>query len=206
MEIKDYIRFLSKNYLMVLVITVLFAGIAYFISVTKPPTYQTSASLEVSRFEKKSQSEVSYFQYDNFYSYQTASAASDNLIGWIMSAATVAEIYEKAGYDVPDTSLKELAKTFTANKAIGTSAVVSISYSSPNKEESISMISTATDVLKDKIENYNSVSEQNVFSVQTSSPFTVVAPKMEGINTIIAAFVGLLLSIGVASIREAIRH
>ena len=206
MEIRDYIRFLSKNYLMVILITILFAGIAYFVSATKAPTYQTSASLEVSRFEKKSQGDVGYFQYDNFYSYQTASAASDNLIGWVMSAATVAEIYEKAGYNVPDSSLKELAKTFTANKAIGTSAVISISYSSQDKQESTKMVETATDVLKDKIESYNNVSEQNVFSVQSRNPYTVIAPKMEGLNTIIAAFIGLLLSIGIASIREAIRH
>jgi len=206
MEVRDYIKFLSKNYVMIVLITLVFAVVTYAVSVAKPQTYQSSASLEVSRFDKKVQSEVSYFQYDSFYSYQTASAASDNLIGWIMSAATVAEVYEKAGYDVPNASLKDLAKTFTATKAVGTSAVVSISYASPKKEESEKMVATATDVLKEKIENYNSVSGQNVFSVQTSEPFSVVAPKMEILNTIIAGFIGLLLSIGMASIREAIKN
>jgi len=192
--------------LTVILITLAFATVTYIVSVTKPPTYQSSASLEVSRFEKKSQGDVPYFQYDNYYSYQTASAASDNLIGWIMSAATVAEVYEKAGYDVPNSSLKDLAKTFTAIKAVGTSAVVSISYSAQDKNKSTKMVSTATEVLKDKIENYNNVSDQNVFSVQSSNPFTIVAPKMEVLNTVIAAFIGLLLSVGTASIREAIRH
>lgn len=206
MEVRDYIKFLSKNCLMIFLITLAFAAVTYIVSVTKPPTYQSSASLEVSRFEKKSQGEVSYFQYDNYYSYQTASAASDNLIGWIMSAATVAEIYEKAGYSVPNTSLKDLAKTFTAVKVVGTSAVVSISYSAQDKDKSIKIVSTATDVLKGKVENYNNVSDQNVFSVQSSDPFTVIAPKMEVLNTIIAVFIGLLLAIGTASVREAIRH
>jgi len=206
MDIQDYVKFLSKNYLMIVLITFIFAGVTYIVSITKPPIYQSSASLEVSRFEKKSQSEVPYFQYDNYYSYQTASAISDNLIGWIMSAATVAEVHERAGYSVPNISLKDLAKTFTAVKAVETSAVISISYSAHDKDKSVKMVSTATEVLKDKVENYNSVSDQNVFSVQSSSPFTVIAPKMEVLNTIIAAFIGFLLAIGTASIREAIRH
>ncbi len=205
MEVSDYIKFLSKNYLIILIITAVFAAVAYIISSSSPNTYQSSASIEVTRFENVPQSEVPYFQYDNYYSYQAASAASDNLIGWIESASTVAEVYEKAGYKLPNASIKDLSKTFTATKTVGTSAVVSFHYSSKDKTQSEKMVSTATGVLKQKVESYNQTAGQNVFSVQYSEPVTVVSPKMEALNTIIAAFVGFLVAIGTVSIKEAIR-
>ena len=135
MEVKDYIRFLSKNYIAVIIITLTFALITYLITIAQPNTYQSSASLEVIKLETKPQSETPYFQYDNYYSYQAASAASDNLIGWIESAATVAQVYNKAGYQIPSANIKDLSKTFTATKTVGTSAIVSISYSSKDVQE-----------------------------------------------------------------------
>lgn len=205
MEVKDYVKFLSRNSVSIIAITLLFTIVAYILTVTRPDTYQSSASLEVTRIEANPQSETPYFQYDNYYSYQTASAVSDNLIGWIESAATVAQIYERAGYEIPNANIRNLSKTFTTTKTVGTSAVISITYSSKDKEQAQKMISTATEVLKEKVEAYNDLSSQNTFSVQYSNPVTVTAPKMEGLNTVIAAFVGLLVAIGTTSIREAIK-
>lgn len=205
MEIKDYIRFLAKNYILIIAITLLFAVATYIISVIRPDTYQSSASIEVTRFESEPQTDVPYYQYDNYYAYQTASVASDNMIGWASSAATTAEIYKRAGYDIPSVSLKELAKTFTAVKDVSTSAVISLSYSSSDQEKSARMIETATKVLKEKVEAYNKVTDQNTFTVQTSTPVTIAAPKMEALNTVIAAFIGFLIALGSVSIREAIK-
>ncbi len=205
MEVKDYIRFLSKNYIVVIIITLTFALITYLITIAQPNTYQSSASLEVIKLETKPQSETPYFQYDNYYSYQAASAASDNLIGWIESAATVAQVYNKAGYQIPSANIKDLSKTFTATKTVGTSAIVSISYSSKDKKQAEDMVSTATEILKEKVEAYNKSSDQKMFSAQYSEPVTVVAPKMEILNVVIATFIGILAAIGTISIREAIR-
>lgn len=205
MEVKDYIKFLSSNYTSIIAITLLFAVAAYIITITRPDTYQSSASLEVTKIEANPQSEASYFQYDNYYSYQTASAVSDNLISWIESAATVAQIYERAGYKIPDANIRNLSKTFTATKTVGTSAVVSITYSSKDKEQARKMISTAMEVLREKVETYNNLSNQDTFSAQCSDPVIVTAPKMEGLNTAIAAFVGLLVAIGTTSIKEAVK-
>jgi capsular polysaccharide biosynthesis protein len=207
MEVRDYIKFLSRNYVIVITTTLIFAIVTYAVTVMQPDTYQSSASLEAIRSEAKPQSEVPYFQYDNYYSYQAASAASDNLIGWIESASTVAQIYDKAGYQKPSANIKDLSKTFTATKTVGTSAVVSISYSSKDREQAEKMVSTATEVLKEKVEAYNKSSDQsqNIFSAQYSEPVTVVAPKMEMLNVAIATFIGLLVAIGTVSIKEAVR-
>jgi len=116
MEFADYIRIVKKNLLMIVVVTVLFGLAAGIVTARQDTSYQASTSIEIARLQSVDQNKVGYFQYDDFYATQVATTFSDNVVGWLASPAMVAEIFQKAGYDLPSGNLKDLGKVFTAKK------------------------------------------------------------------------------------------
>ncbi|MCX6809370.1 MAG: Wzz/FepE/Etk N-terminal domain-containing protein [Candidatus Berkelbacteria bacterium] len=205
MDIKDYINMLKKNAVFILIITAVFALIAAMFTSSKPFSYQASTAIEISRFQSQKQSDVAYFQFDNFYAAEVAAAVSDNMIGFLSTASTVEQIYQRAGYEVPTSDLKGLGKTFTVKKKISTSAVIDVSYADKDQAKAGALIKTAADVIKTKVEQYNKNDSSAFFVANSDSPVIVKAPKPIAINAIIAGFIGLVLSWGIASIREALK-
>lgn len=204
MDLKDYLVILKRNLLLIVVVLLLFCLGGYFATYRQPVSNQASSTLEVQRYETQKQSDVNYFQYGNFYGEQVSSAISDNLSGWLSSPSTVAEIFNQAGYALPNTSLKNLAKIFTAKKTISSSAVLNVSYSDSDKEKARKLTETATRVLKAKAEDSNKIGTSYV-TVQIGTPVIVEAPKAYGLNIAISAFFGLVISLIIVSIREALR-
>jgi capsular polysaccharide biosynthesis protein len=205
MEIKEYLQILKRNLLFLTLILVVFVGVAWTMTEIKATNYRGSSAFEIIRVPSLKQSDVSYFQFDNFYASQVASSVSDNMIGWLASASTVSDIYQRAGYDVPDTSLKALSSTFTATKKKDTAAVVDISYSSTDKEKATRLIKSATETLKSKVSNYNEVDSSAVLITKSSDPVVIPEPKATMVNSLIAGFIGLVVALGLISIREALK-
>lgn len=204
MDLKAYFRILGKNWILIVIIIVLFVGATLYFTGRQPITYSASASIDISRSEQK-QSAVSYYQYDNYYSSLSANSLSDNVVGWVSSPATVAEIYKKANMDLPKGDLKALGKIFTAKKKVASAAVIDISYTSESPEQSSNLVNTATNILKDKVEKYNNNSDTGIFQVNLSSPVVIENAKPYAINIFIAAFAGLLISLAVAFGRESLK-
>ena len=205
MDIKDYVNMLKKNAIFILIVTAIFAIVASIYTNSKPFSYQASTAVEISRFQSLKQSDVPYFQFDNFYAAEVASAVSDNMVGFLSTASTVEQIYQKAGYDIPSSDLKGLSKTFTVKKKISTSAVIDISYADKDEAKANALIKTAADVIKTKVEQYNKNDSSAFFVANSDLPVIVKAPKPIAINAIIAGFIGLVLSWGIASVREALK-
>jgi len=205
MEIKEYVHILKRNMAFLIVILVVFIGFAWISTAMKDTSYNGSAAFEIIRVPSLKQSEVTYFQYDNFYASEVAASASDNMIGWLGSASTVADIYQKAGYEVPDTSLKELGTTFTATKKKDSSSVIDISYSSPDRERAARLIKAATEILKSKVDDYNQADTSAVFTTKFSDPVIIPQPKATLLNSLIAGFIGLIIALGLISIKEALK-
>lgn len=206
MDIRDYYEIIKKNIAYILLITIVFAAVAMIATIRKAPVFQSSATIEITKSAGNSQANVPYYQYDNYYSVQAASALSDNIIGLANGPATVAEIFQKSGYDLPTGDLKALSKVFTAKKYVTTSGVIELSYSSENQQMAKDLINAATSVLKDKISQYNTTDNNGKFAILTGSPVIIEAPKATALNTVIAAFVGLFVSLGLVFFREALKR
>ena len=205
MEFADYIRIVKKNLLMIVVVTVLFGLAAGIVTARQDTSYQASTSIEIARLQSVDQNKVGYFQYDDFYATQVATTFSDNVVGWLASPAMVAEIFQKAGYDLPSGNLKDLGKVFTAKKNVATSTVIVVNYFSTDYNKSEKLIATAAQVLKTKIEGYNSSASSAKFSVDVTTPVVIASPKPTALNTVIAAVVGLFISFGVAFLGESLK-
>jgi capsular polysaccharide biosynthesis protein len=205
MEIKEYFQILRRNWILIVATIIVFCLVAFFVTEKQPYNYQSSSAIEIIRYQSQSQADVPYFQYNNYYANQAAAAVSDNIIGWLSSASTVAEIYQRAGYPLPAASIRALSKTFTIQKKIGTSAVIDVSYSSKNQEQAITLIKTASEVVKERVEQQNKSDTSSILSVRVNEPVSIAEPKPTGLNTSIAGFAGLLVALGIVSIREALK-
>ena len=205
MKIKDYYLVLKKNAWLIILITIVFALVAYIFTALQKPVYQSSIALEIDRLPAQAQSDVNYYQYDNFYSSAVSASISNNMLDWLASASTVTSIFEKAGYPVPTSDIKGLSKTFTVGKKQDTSSVVSISYSSDDRNQAIKIIASASEVMKEKIDDYNKMDSSAKFITRTDQPVVVSAPKQILLNIIIAAFLGFVISLGVVSAKEALK-
>jgi len=205
MEIKEYFQILKRNWILIVATITIFCLVAFLVTEKQPYNYQSSSAIEIIRYQTQRQADVPYFQYNNYYANQAAAAVSDNIISWLSSASTVAEIYQRAGYPLPTASIRALSKTFTVQKKITTSAVIDISYSSKDREKAIKLIKTASELVKERVEQQNSSDTSSILSVRVNEPVSIAEPKPIGLNTGIAGFAGLLVALGIVSIREALR-
>ena len=205
MEFADYLNVFKKNWILIVCSMIVLGSIAFILTVRQPTTYQASAALEVNKQQTVKQTDVSYYEYDNYYNVQAAAAFSDNIVGWMSAPATVAEIFKSAGIDLPRGDLVSLSKIFTAKKSLATSSVITIAYSSTDPDQAKKLIKTANEVMTNKISQYNTADTSAKFTVVTSEPVVVVAPKQITINTVIAVVVGLLLATGLAFAKESVK-
>jgi len=203
MEFSDYIAILKKNILLMLALGIVLGLVAFFATSKQPTSYQATSALEILRDQTQKQSDVAYYQYDNYYNVQVSANLSDNLVGWLAAPSTVAEIFRGAGYDVPSGDLRDLGKIFTVKKKISTSSVIDVSYVSTDSDKAESLMKAAMTNLKGKVEQYNKSDNSSKFSVSISEPVVIIAPKQLTINTVVAVIVGLLIGTGIAFARES---
>ena len=203
MEIGDYFKIIKKNLPAIFLIPIVFAVITLVVTWQSPFSYQSSSAIEITRYQTQKQDEVNYFLYDNYYNTQVATTFSDNVVGWVSTPSTVAETFREAGLALPRVSLRELGKTFTAKKKVDKASVVDLSYTSNNPEKAEKLMQTLTGVLKNKVEKYNSTDSSAKFVVTTANPVVIASPKLYTLNTIIAVFVGLFISLGYLFLKES---
>jgi capsular polysaccharide biosynthesis protein len=206
MELSEYLHILRKNIWIIIITTLVFGLASYILTSKQKVSYQASTGLEISRAETAKQSTVQYYEYDNYYGTQVATTLADNVVGWLSSPAMVAQIFQKAGYPLPPGSLKDLGKVFTAKKQVATATVINISYSSTDQEQSKKLIAAASEVLKDQIENTETGADSATFKVKSVNPVVIAAPKPTVLNTVIAAVIGLFLSISFSLLRETLKR
>lgn len=205
MDIKDYARIIKNNWIILVGVIVVFVLFTYLFTLKKAPNYEASATIEVVRSQNLSQNNAPYYLYDNYYTGLAASSLSDNMLSWLSSASTVGEVFDRAGYQIPSGDSKTLAKVFTARKKLATSAVLEVSYASTDKIKAQKLIGQATEVLKEKIDQYNKVDSSADFNSIVSDPAVTEIPKTYTINLLIAAFVGILVGLSYAFLRESLK-
>ncbi len=205
MDIKDYAAIIKKNGVLLIGIVLVFIITTYLFTANKAATFESSATLEVVRSQQQDQLKVSYYQYDSYYSGLAASSLSDNMLGWLSSSSTVAEVFKDAGYPLPSGDAKTLAKVFTAKKKLATSAVIDISYTSTDQEKAKKLVKGAVIVLEDKVQQYNKVDTSADFNSISGEPVVVEIPKTYTINVLIAIFAALFVGLSFIFLRESLR-
>ena len=132
MELKEYIKIIKNNFKLfaLVVVIVVAAGFAYFC--TRPVSYDTSLVLNITRGGTPASTE---YNYGGFYRLQADEKFAETVVRWLKSPRIVLDIFQEAGLDSKDLSVKKLSKIFKAEKM--SSQIVSVSFSSKSDKQAM---------------------------------------------------------------------
>lgn len=205
MELRDYLKIIGKYWLTIVGLTALVTIATIAWSVTQPVKYESSIVIAVNKPNTVPQRNASYFQYDKYYSIQASSLYADTLNAWLSSAGTAKEIYEKAGYAVPDVSIKKLGRIFKARRL--PPVTLGVSVVDRDKEKAEKLVTAASQVLEARTEEQRKGDDpDHYFTLINDTIVTAEAKQDVPLNTAIGLIAGLILGFIVAFLRDYLRR
>ena len=185
MEFKEYIKIINKNYRMFFTTILIFccATIIYFM--LKPISYDTSLTLNISR---KGNQETQDYKYDDYYRLQADEKFAETIVEWMKSPRIVTDIFSGSGQDPSNLSIKQLTKSFKAEKL--SSQVVSINFNSEDEKTSRKISDSIIAILTANTENLNQNQKENAwFEIHPQEAVVV----KKSYNFLLIFFVSLLI-------------
>ncbi|HCP08487.1 MAG TPA: hypothetical protein DIT25_01670, partial [Candidatus Moranbacteria bacterium] len=146
MEIKEYVQIIKKQtglFLAVIAAAVL-ASFAYFF--LQPASYTASIMLDIARDGSQ---ETEDYKFDDFYRIQADEKFGETVVQWLKDPGVSSEIISGSGFDVKNFSLRELSKSFKAERI--SPQTVAVSFSSPDPEQAARISASLVDVLEKKV-------------------------------------------------------
>jgi len=200
MELKEYYKILKIN-ISVLIYAVIIAVVAVYIwSIKQSETYSTSLLLNVGRIETQSTAD---YRYDQFYRIQADDKFADTVSEWLKMPGVVQEILSKAGLNSSGKSLRQLAKTFSADKM--SPQIIEVRFSPASPDEAGKISSAIASVISDKTKVLNAdARDPNWFKVDPSNLITAKNTQDLRINLSVAALVGLVFGMFFAFVKHYI--
>lgn len=144
------------------------------------------------------------YKYDGYYAVMANQVFADTLESWLDSPEIIAEVYEKAGMDVP-VSMSYLANRFEIDKVVSQSVAVRINAGST--EEAQTLLKAMVEVLKSRIENVLVGSQNQPMFTLSSSNILVLPHQLDyrlqfGVGLVGAVVVGLFMAYAVYAMKE----
>lgn len=192
MELREYIKIINKYKLIFWSIVILCALSALIWTKIQPKSYLASNTYTVNKTSALLQKDASFYQFENYYNVQSSGLFSQIVTNWFESPSLVKEIYENAGIPVPAVSQKKLSKTFKAIRE--EPATINVSVTGSDKEELITLLNSASEVLQQKT-NGMSKNSENVYELAKFTPIVNDNSPNLILNTIIGLFAGIFLAI-----------
>ncbi|RWR19191.1 polysaccharide biosynthesis tyrosine autokinase [Microbacterium enclense] len=200
MELRDYLRILHRNWILVLSLTILGGAGAYGWSLLQTPTYEASTQLYVSvRSDSSGVSEL--VQGTSF-----ARQAVVSFVDVVDSALVLDRVINDLDLDV---SAQELARTIDASSPTN-SVIISIKVSNTTADQAAAIANSVgsnfADVVVNRLEKPDGEAPSLV-RVETIAPALVpTSPASPHIplNVIVGVVIGLALGLGIAVLRSVL--
>lgn len=200
MELRDYLRILHRNWILILALTIVGGAGAYGYSLLQTPTYEASTQLYVSvRSDSSGVSELA--QGTNF-----ARQAVVSFVDVVDSALVLDRVIDDLDLD---TTAQQLASTIDASSATN-SVIISIRVSNTDAESAAAIANSVgtnfADVVVNRLEKPDG-DAASLVRVETIAPALVptapAAPHV-GINVALGILLGLALGLGFAVLRSVL--
>jgi capsular polysaccharide biosynthesis protein len=187
MELREYYKILKKNIYVVVYAVLIFAVLAYIWSIRTAETYSSSLLLNVSRIENQSSTD---YRYDQFYRLQADDKFSETVSEWLKSPGVVQEIFKKADLNSDGKSIRQLRKTFQAEKM--SPEIIEVRFSPKDSDEGKKIADAISSVISEKIKDINApANDPNWFRIEPSSLITAKNVQDLRINLAISVLIGL---------------
>lgn len=198
MELSDYIRILRKNWLIIVVLTLVGIGIAAVFSLTRTPLYEAESKVAISTQTGSSIGELQ--QGSNF-----SEARVNTYVNLITTPIVIDPVIEALGLDM---TAEQVAQEVTASAPLNTTLInISVQDADPAQAAAIAnALGESLTVAVDEIETppEAEASPVKLTRVQDATvPTAPVSPNVP-LNLALGALVGLALGIGVAVLRSVL--
>lgn len=198
MELRDYLRILHRNWILILALTILGGAGAYGYSLVQTPTYEASTQLYVSvRSDSSGVSELA--QGTNF-----ARQAVVSFVDVVDSALVLDRVIDDLDLD---TTAQQLARSIDASSPTN-SVLISIRVSDANAERAADIANSVgtnfANVVVNQLEkpDSNAASLVKVETIEPALvPVTPAAPHTP-LNVALGVIIGLALGLGIAILRS----
>lgn len=198
MELRDYIRVLRKNWLLIVVITLVGLGAAAGYSLTRTPTYESTSKVFVSA---QGTSSVAELQQGNSFTQARVST----YVSLVTTQTVLVPVIGELGLNV---SSEELAAKVDASAALNT-LIINITVADPDPVLAAELADAIAESLAqtvEAIEKPASGAESPVRLTQVQQAQVASSPASPNVpvNLALGFLVGLALSIGIAVLREVL--
>ncbi len=202
MELREYYKILKSNVSIVIYTAIIAVVIAYAWSVRASETYSTSLLLNISRAETQPTAD---YRYDQFYRLQADEKFAETIVEWLKSPGVAKDIFAKAGISADQKTIRQLSKSFRAEKL--SADLIAVQFSTRTNDEAARITPAIATVISDKTKSLNDdARDPNWFKVDMTNP--VIAGNAQdlrinlGISALVGIFIGTLLAFGKHYISE----
>jgi len=198
MELSDYIRILRKNWLIIIVATLVGLGLAAAFSLTRTPVFQSSATIAVSTQGSGSVAELQ--QGSNF-----AQARMNTYVGLIATPLVLQPVIDEL--DLLETSA-ELSELVSASAALN-STLLTITVLDADPERAAAIANATATSLAEAVPQI----EPSIADGGSALRLTTVTPAVASdtpaspnvpLNLALGALLGLALGVGIAVLRSVL--
>ncbi len=192
MELKQLIKNLRRNYLYILLLTIIFASIGFVVARVWPVSYTAGYTLYVQKQAETTPNND--YTYDGYYAQQAVEGYTDTVEGLVSSPEIMSEVLrDLLGENNVSINLKRYSNALDSQKVAP--QLVWVEITRPSSEEADGIISGVVGVLVKRVEALNAlrkdkyvVSPVNKSAIITKNEMPVM------VFTIAAALLGLVLS------------
>lgn len=190
MELKDYLKVLYKQKVVIIVLTLLITVFSFLFSYFQPTLYDTSISFTINRTAKEKTTD---YQYDGYYAIQASNLFAQTLMSWLMTPSVLLEIYQEANIEPNIDYLDKFASRFETKKFSPQN--VAVRYKERNIETAQKIAQGIIKVVEEKSLELNRTSEgDSLFLVVGSQPVIVPYKPSVPLVTVVGLAVGFLIS------------
>ncbi len=189
MELREYYKILKANISVVIYTAIIATIVAYAWSARVSQAYNASLLLNISRTETQPTSD---YRYDQFYRLQEDDKFSENIVEWLKSPGVSHDIFAKAGINADQKTMRDLSKSFQAEKV--SSNLVSVKYSTETGDDAAKIAPAVESISAEKTKSLNATAKDpNWFQVNMSNLAILKNTQNLPLNLGIAALIGLFL-------------
>lgn len=197
-ELRQTVQAFQRQWVFVLLFTVLVAGIGLVVATSTRPKYQTSVSFSIALTQKQ---QTPDYQYDGYYAIKAAELVSQTLISWFLTPSVILDIYSDAGVPPNISNLNRFVARFKARQHAAQNIVITFKEDDETKARAIA--ESIVTVVEKKGEALNTTEQREaLFDVQGSTP-VIVKTRLNPYLTVGSAMLfGFFIALFAVSVKE----
>jgi hypothetical protein len=194
----NFLKFLSKYWIFIVVLMIVAGGSGYMVAKRKPATVTGSVLVSAQAISQYQGSSNLIIEQNPVVENQAAIAAIE---GWVADPSFVATVLTKATNQSVTNDVKDLATKFSASVPASNSASLQIEYIGASKDDVTAVLTTLDDQIVQRATDYNAQTGSNLkMNVHPGTPYVADTVTSLKVIPLLGLLVGFVLAVAIAAI------